>query len=222
MGEDRAAYSDESARPEAAEQADFVREHPCAQDGMSPAGLPAGVMVHTQQYTTASIAGVCAGFGGRSLRRWQDRRRHPSKWRWTARISKHTAALVAGGASEQAIGVTWGGRNTKVHALVDNFCRPWVIILMSGNVADCTGGAGVPEPDGWQHQESCSVRSMTAIHSAYHSGRMGSPRKLTGAATSSNAIIAGGFQAHCHALRQTHEKFLFQRVLVCSGLQGVI
>ena len=42
------------------------------------------------------------------------------------------------GASEQAIGVTKGGRNSKIHALVDKLCRPWVIILTPGNVADCT------------------------------------------------------------------------------------
>jgi transposase len=44
------------------------------------------------------------------------------------------------GASEQAIGVTRGGRNSKIHALVDKLCRPWVIILTPGNVADCTVG----------------------------------------------------------------------------------
>jgi transposase len=44
------------------------------------------------------------------------------------------------GASEQAIGVTRGGRNSKVHAIVDKLCRPWVIILTPGNVADCTVG----------------------------------------------------------------------------------
>jgi transposase len=44
------------------------------------------------------------------------------------------------GASEQAIGVTRGGRNSKIHALVDKLCRPWVIILTPGNIADCTVG----------------------------------------------------------------------------------
>jgi transposase len=29
-------------------------------------------------------------------------------------------------------------RNSKIHALVDRLCRPWVIILMPGNVTDCT------------------------------------------------------------------------------------
>jgi transposase len=56
------------------------------------------------------------------------------------------------GAAEQAIGVTRGGRNTKIHALVDRFCRPWVIILTPGNVGRLHGGAGVREPDG-RHRE---------------------------------------------------------------------
>jgi transposase len=54
-------------------------------------------------------------------------------------MSKRTAALAAAKeAAEQAIGVTRGGRNSKLHALVDKFCRPWVIILTPGNVAECT------------------------------------------------------------------------------------
>jgi hypothetical protein len=43
-------------------------------------------------------------------------------------------------AAEQAIGVTKGGRNSKLHALADKLCRPWVIILTPRNVADCTAG----------------------------------------------------------------------------------
>jgi len=44
------------------------------------------------------------------------------------------------GASEQAIGITKGGRNSKIHGLVDKLCRPWVLILTPGNTADCTVG----------------------------------------------------------------------------------
>jgi transposase len=56
-------------------------------------------------------------------------------------MSKRTAALAAEkGASEQPIGLTEGGRNSKLHALVDKLYRPWVIILTPGNVADCTAG----------------------------------------------------------------------------------
>src|SRR3974390_1645933 len=42
-----------------------------------------------------------------------------------------------GGAETQAIGVTKGGRNSKVHALVDEECRPWAFVLTPGNTADC-------------------------------------------------------------------------------------
>jgi transposase len=41
------------------------------------------------------------------------------------------------GADHQAIGVTKGGRNSKIHAIVDASCRPWVFILTPGNTADC-------------------------------------------------------------------------------------
>ena len=39
---------------------------------------------------------------------------------------------------EQAIGITKGGRNSKIHGPVDKFSRPWVLILTPGNIADCT------------------------------------------------------------------------------------
>lgn len=41
------------------------------------------------------------------------------------------------GAQAQAIGVTKGGRNSKIHAVVDELCRPWVLVLTPGNTADC-------------------------------------------------------------------------------------
>jgi len=41
------------------------------------------------------------------------------------------------GAEFQAIGLTKGGRNSKIHAIVDKFCRPWAFILTPGNTADC-------------------------------------------------------------------------------------
>ena len=37
----------------------------------------------------------------------------------------------------EAIGPTKGGRNSKIHAVVDKFCRPWAFILTPGNTADC-------------------------------------------------------------------------------------
>jgi transposase len=41
------------------------------------------------------------------------------------------------GAEFQAIGLIKGG-NSKIHAIVDKFLRPWVLILTPGNTADCT------------------------------------------------------------------------------------
>ncbi len=41
------------------------------------------------------------------------------------------------GAEFQAIGLTKGGRNRKIHAIVDAYLRPWVLILTPGNTADC-------------------------------------------------------------------------------------
>jgi transposase len=41
------------------------------------------------------------------------------------------------GAQAQAIGITKGGRNSKIHAVVDDLCRPWVLVLTPGNTADC-------------------------------------------------------------------------------------
>ena len=41
------------------------------------------------------------------------------------------------GAETQAIGVTKGGHNSKVHAIVDEECRPWAFVLTPGNTADC-------------------------------------------------------------------------------------
>jgi transposase len=42
-----------------------------------------------------------------------------------------------GGPATQAIGNTKGGRNTKIHAVVDDQCRPWVLVLTPGNTNDC-------------------------------------------------------------------------------------
>src|ERR1700689_777553 len=37
----------------------------------------------------------------------------------------------------QAIGRKKGGRNSKIHAIVDAKCRPWVFVLTPGNTPDC-------------------------------------------------------------------------------------
>ena len=43
---------------------------------------------------------------------------------------------AAGGRDLQAIGLTKGGWNTKLHAAVDRKGRPWALLLTGGNVAD--------------------------------------------------------------------------------------
>ena len=62
------------------------------------------------------IRNALACFAGPSLRRWRKR-----------------------GASAQAIGRTKGGRNTKVHAISDEHCRPLAFYLTPGQTADSKG-----------------------------------------------------------------------------------
>jgi hypothetical protein len=51
--------------------------------------------------------------------------------------SKFIAApMAAKGADFQAIGFTKGGRNSKIHAIVEKQCRPWLLIITPGNMAD--------------------------------------------------------------------------------------
>ena len=49
------------------------------------------------------------------------------------------------GASAQAIGRTKGGRNTKVHAISDQYCRPLAFYLTPGQTADITGAVRLGE-----------------------------------------------------------------------------
>jgi hypothetical protein len=44
--------------------------------------------------------------------------------------------MAAKGADFQAIGFTKGGRNSKIHAIVEKQCRPWLLIITPGNMAD--------------------------------------------------------------------------------------
>src|SRR4249920_1800878 len=99
-------------------------------------------MGRPRRSTIASTAGVRREFGRASSRRRPNLLNRRNEWLSTARVSKRIAALAAekGGASEQAIGITKGGRNSKIHGLVDKLCRPWVLILTPGNTADCTVG----------------------------------------------------------------------------------
>jgi transposase len=102
------------------------------------------------------------------LRRWRARRSRPKRWRWTHPCqSPPLRWRRKRGASEQAIGVTKGGRNSKLHALVDKLCRPWVIILTPGNIADCMVGpecaslrAGIKKLLGDKAYDSDSFREL--------------------------------------------------------------
>src|SRR5262245_60226243 len=96
-------------------------------------------MARIRRCTTASIAGADAEFGSKSSRRWRDRRSRPSKWRWTARTSKRTAAPAAekggGGTGDRR---HQGRPEQQDSWAADKLCRPWVLILTPGNTADCT------------------------------------------------------------------------------------
>ena len=43
-------------------------------------------------------------------------------------------------------GLTKGGRNSKMHAVVDEECRPWVFVLTPDNTADCVVAAISEQP----------------------------------------------------------------------------
>lgn len=52
-------------------------------------------------------------------------------------IKVHRSGLnAAGGRDLQAVGLTKGGWNTKLHAAVDRRGRPWSLLLTAGQVAD--------------------------------------------------------------------------------------
>jgi len=50
-------------------------------------------------------------------------------------VKAHRCASGGKGAEFQAIRLAKGGR--KIHAIVDEFLRPWVLIVTQGNTADC-------------------------------------------------------------------------------------
>ena len=99
-------------------------------------------MGRPRRSTIASIAGVRREFGRASSRRRPNllNRRNEMALDSTHVKAHRCAGGGKGGASEQAIGITKGGRNSKIHGLVDKLCRPWVLILTPGNTADCTVG----------------------------------------------------------------------------------
>jgi transposase len=140
MVEDRAFGADEPTWPEAWKQpADYDRDHACAQERMPLAGLSTGIRPphdSVQSFQSLERARNLAGNirdGGGILATATG-----SVAGQHARQSAPLCRRRKRGASEQAIGITRGGRNSKIHALVDKHCRPWVLILTPGNIADCT------------------------------------------------------------------------------------
>src|SRR5580704_2772166 len=92
--------------------------------------------VPTRRSTIALPAGASGASGRRYSRRLRRRPSRRNKPRWIAAMSRFTAAPAAEkGAEFQAIGFTKGGRNSKIHAIVDAFLRRWVLILTPGNTA---------------------------------------------------------------------------------------
>lgn len=73
-----------------------------------------------------------AGGGGRSADRGVDRQH--------AREGASLGSWRKRGACSQAIGVSRGGRNTKVHAITDRQGRPLAFLLTPGQAADCKTG----------------------------------------------------------------------------------
>ena len=93
-------------------------------------------MVHGRQYTVAFGNGGLWVFSRRSFRLCQST--------LTLRISQSTqpparcikAPTVGKKTGDKAVGVSRGGRNTKIHALVDGLGNPLAFLLSSGNDHD--------------------------------------------------------------------------------------
>src|SRR5690606_12867870 len=58
-------------------------------------------------------------------------------------VKAHRSAAGAKGGPSNAIGLSRGGRTTKIHALTDDQGRPRALILTAGNTHDLVGAAAV-------------------------------------------------------------------------------
>jgi transposase len=141
MGGDRAALTEEPARSTAGRRpAGDLGHHPHAEMRRALAGLPSRVWPaddRLQPLEPLEPQGHLVAHPGGADRARLDRRDRPDRQqlhqgpslrRWRKR-----------GARINAIGVSRGGRTTKVHALVDVLGRPLRLILTPGNTSDVKG-----------------------------------------------------------------------------------
>jgi transposase len=99
--------------------------------------------------------------GNRSSREWQVNRSRPNRWRWTARMSKRTAAPV-----EEKGGLGTGDWCHEAWAQQQDprACRQ--VLSSVGNHSDARqhsrlhGGAGMHDPDGRQHPEAARRQGL--------------------------------------------------------------
>ena len=55
---------------------------------------------------------------------------------WGEKLAVVLAPMAAKGLIFRPIGFTKGGRNSKIHAIGAKQCRPWLLIITPGNMAD--------------------------------------------------------------------------------------
>ena len=139
MGEDRAAFAGKPAGASPQRRsADFEWDHACAEGRLSLDRLPERIRppqddlqslrpLERAGHLAEDIRGGSFSFkaAGTSCIGFEPCQSTPLRQRRKR------------GAEFQAIGLTKGGRNSKIHAIVDEFLRPWVLILTPGNTADC-------------------------------------------------------------------------------------
>ncbi len=92
-------------------------------------------MTRTPRFITVTIVGQSAVSGDICLVKSLVLFRMNKRWRrLIVRTLKPIVAPVAekGGASAQVIGISWGGRNTKLHAISDMQCSPFALYLTQG------------------------------------------------------------------------------------------
>src|SRR6478736_6551078 len=209
-------------------------------------------MGRPRRSTIASTAGVRREFGRASSRRRPNLLNRRNEWLSTARMSKRIAALAA---EKGGVGTgDWhhkGGRNSKIHGLVDKLCRPWVLILTPGNTADCTVGTacvslldGIAELLGNKAYDSNSFRKSLRKDGIKPviPGRSNRKKRTTSKpiriATSSSAATAGSRTSGasqrattnslgttsqpCASLPPWHSGFLRGRPIYAGGARSMV